>query len=630
MIYQGVLLIVLIIFWAFVTILSQWHKYKAGKEYIELIKRGELLLKDPTQSKYEEALKCYYNALSLDCKNKNSREIKNKIGICEFNLGNYKEIIERDYFSNNEDQIYYRLISVINLEESDKKIWTLLSELQMINFNRFIEICQTYFDENKLYKIFFNSLDTNSRRLFYSSLNKCLAIDLETKFQSDKLDSEIIELFKKLEVIDLSLHSGDGSFRWPFSESKSSIQNLNFLFLFPKLKYLNLCGHKNLLNINGLKYVEDLIELNMSKTKISSITPIKKLSNLKFLNLNGAIIEGNGILNLSPIYDIGLEGINLSNQLKIDFSQLSNIKTLKTLILISTNLKTLKEIERLKNIETLELSWNSLADAEVEFPKLKYITQSSSLLQNLPKFLKCNPSLKFPEPTSRYSRKSYFDFLIMPSKMDIKISKIHENIEVHYAYLRENREYPIILFPIEFQKSPKGFLNLNIEGPQINDYLSITSGVTENYFYKKLTARFGTEIVLRNHYFNPRKFVPFFPDFIIKSLNYNIYIDVEIDEPYTLKNNSPTHFIEEDDSRNYTFIAKNWFVIRFTESQIVNNTENCIELIDLLMQFIISKIEGSNATFKLEFPFKESMWTEEQAHEKAMAKYRNSYLDKIK
>lgn len=79
----------------------------------------------------------------------------------------------------------------------------------------------------------------------------------------------------------------------------------------------------------------------------------------------------------------------------------------------------------------------------------------------------------------------------------------------------------------------------------------------------------------------------YYPDFCLCDWNKNLFIDVEIDEPYAADDKTPIHYLEQqnnryvsvDSFRNTYFLECNWIVVRFSESQIVRNPDGCCRII---------------------------------------------------
>ena len=64
-----------------------------------------------------------------------------------------------------------------------------------------------------------------------------------------------------------------------------------------------------------------------------------------------------------------------------------------------------------------------------------------------------------------------------------------------------------------------------------------------------------------------------------------IFIDIEVDEPYTMGRCVPTHTIGSDDQRNQLFIQAGWTVLRFSERQCIATPKSVLRtVVDLVCQ----------------------------------------------
>ena len=117
-------------------------------------------------------------------------------------------------------------------------------------------------------------------------------------------------------------------------------------------------------------------------------------------------------------------------------------------------------------------------------------------------------------------------------------------------------------------------------------------------------------------------------DFTYVDKSLNLYIDIEIDEPYYYKTKEPTHCSDQDKDkkRNTFFLKNNWIVIRFAEEQIVCYPNRCCKNIAK----VVAEITGYWEVFN---KFKDvpnlppiKHWTTREARKMARANYRNRYL----
>src|SRR5690606_31586096 len=100
-------------------------------------------------------------------------------------------------------------------------------------------------------------------------------------------------------------------------------------------------------------------------------------------------------------------------------------------------------------------------------------------------------------------------------------------------------------------------------------------GYKEKDFYNQLKQNI-TDIEMTDnvHMVIPNFNKPYEPDIVLFDKNLNLYIDIEIDEPYDGYYRYPTHFInpedeiKQDNIRDLFFIESGWIVIRFTEKQV--------------------------------------------------------------
>jgi Protein of unknown function (DUF559) len=86
---------------------------------------------------------------------------------------------------------------------------------------------------------------------------------------------------------------------------------------------------------------------------------------------------------------------------------------------------------------------------------------------------------------------------------------------------------------------------------------------------------------------------PYTPDFAYIDQGLNLYVDIEIDEPYVYHSGEPTHYVgaEKDKNRNNHFINKGWIVIRFSEEQVICHPHSCCKSI----AGAVAQITGDNS-----------------------------------
>ncbi|MBW4600796.1 MAG: hypothetical protein KME29_14650 [Calothrix sp. FI2-JRJ7] len=132
-----------------------------------------------------------------------------------------------------------------------------------------------------------------------------------------------------------------------------------------------------------------------------------------------------------------------------------------------------------------------------------------------------------------------------------------------------------------------------------------------------------------------RKMSWYTPDFALIDTTNNIYIDIEIDEPYTPRQHpnsdselTLTHCLGKDDTRNKCFTDANWFIIRFSEKQVLLYPESCCKVIAQLLSECTSNSSVLNKFSRIPDLQPENQWTREEAYQKAKNQERLNYRRK--
>lgn len=157
-------------------------------------------------------------------------------------------------------------------------------------------------------------------------------------------------------------------------------------------------------------------------------------------------------------------------------------------------------------------------------------------------------------------------------------------------------------------------------------------GISENFFYQTLKKYYGESVrkdfVIQS--FSGSK--PYQPDIILHLSKWNLWIDIEIDEPYDNTEYKPIHFIDDegiscDSYRDEYFLEKRWLVIKFAEEQVIKYPDSCCKYIS----GILSKHFRIN-DFEYKFSNIDSVpniacWTENDAINMVKLKHRRTYLN---
>jgi hypothetical protein len=182
-------------------------------------------------------------------------------------------------------------------------------------------------------------------------------------------------------------------------------------------------------------------------------------------------------------------------------------------------------------------------------------------------------------------------------------------------------KYPVVKMPKE-----ESFLKLPRKGRAMG------KGYKEHDFYKAiLNGITDVEVAIDRHLPIPYYNKPYEPDIVLIDRELNLFIDVEIDEPYDGYYRSPTHefnidestdlVIKKDDTRDLFFSESGWVVIRFTERQIHLQEKECVAYIkDVLNSIRNFRLEQNSSCIS------EPQWTYQQAVRWQKENYREKYL----
>ena len=153
-------------------------------------------------------------------------------------------------------------------------------------------------------------------------------------------------------------------------------------------------------------------------------------------------------------------------------------------------------------------------------------------------------------------------------------------------------------------------------------------GYKENDFYNRIKQTI-TDIEMTDnvHMVIPNFNKPYEPDIVLFDKKLNLYIDVEIDEPYDGYYRYPTHYInpeeevKQDNVRDLFFAESGWIVIRFTEKQVHCEAYACIDYIKNVLHSLYNRAFDNNVNCE-----KESQWDYNQCIQWQKIYYREKYL----
>lgn len=183
--------------------------------------------------------------------------------------------------------------------------------------------------------------------------------------------------------------------------------------------------------------------------------------------------------------------------------------------------------------------------------------------------------------------------------------------------------YPIVIMP-----EPNCFIKYSQKGR------TRQKGFTETKFKTYLETYFKNPLELSDNDFILIKesYRPYEPDFtLINEKNgINIFIDIEIDEPYeglnVIANRKLTHYQDSDSNRDTALKTRGWITIRFAELQIYQEPKSCC-------LFIAELLEEIDPRFAIHEELKNALkinsikqWTIEEAEKMSKESYREKYL----
>lgn len=181
-------------------------------------------------------------------------------------------------------------------------------------------------------------------------------------------------------------------------------------------------------------------------------------------------------------------------------------------------------------------------------------------------------------------------------------------------------QYPLVKFPLS-----NSLVKLPREGR------SNQKGYKENDFLEQIRTRVRQldriEVLDNVHMVIPHFSKPYEPDILLFDKELNLYIDIEIDEPYDGYYRFPTHNINSEDQakkdniRDQFFNDSGWIVIRFTEKQVHLQADGCIDYIENVLHSIYGRQYSNAVSCDIE-----DQWDEGQSIHWQKIYYREKYL----
>ena len=173
------------------------------------------------------------------------------------------------------------------------------------------------------------------------------------------------------------------------------------------------------------------------------------------------------------------------------------------------------------------------------------------------------------------------------------------------------------IYPVVTTPAPNSLLKLPRQGR------SDIRGYKEPEFLAQLHASLTGICISDNFHLRiPGRYAPYEPDIVLFDEEINLYIDVEIDEPYDGYNRLVTHITEGSDAiRDVFFKESGWVVVRFSEKQVHFYSGECIRMLENIIAVMRGEALPTSTLIE-----KEPRWDRRQAIEWEKELYREKYL----
>jgi len=240
-----------------------------------------------------------------------------------------------------------------------------------------------------------------------------------------------------------------------------------------------------------------------------------------------------------------------------------------------------------------------------------------------------NPLLKKEE-----ANKGYNTISVKPSQSNENQS-IKEEIKKDQEGIVSKKEKEFVNYDISQYVNSENYpvFKSPIKGVGIRSYRcgkAKRRGYKEQEFQSSIEKYFGHFFeVLGDARLNIKKgIMPFEPDIAIigKDIYKNIYIDIEIDEPYSGVSRELIHCKGQDETRNGYFTGKGWVVVRFSEYQVHTQELECLKYLAGIIKLIVPTYTIPVQLKNIADLEKECLWDTIQASKWEKEKYREKYL----
>ncbi len=274
----------------------------------------------------------------------------------------------------------------------------------------------------------------------------------------------------------------------------------------------------------------------------------------------------------------------------------------------------IKEIKKPKNFTSKAITWSIIVviTAFVNI-QIAFVTVGVTIIVLLSNLFSSNSKMTVNERIKAgiyESREEYEE-----------LAKIYENDIAQYRKQKELRESNNLRNWRLSELNDRKYSG-RISKHSFSSEHNAQKGVSEERFYNTLKYHFGGKIEIN------QKVDYYYPDFVYS--DNSLFIDIEIDEPYSLLEHKPIHYRGSDTKRNNSFTSSGWIVIRFSEEQVIKQADNCC-------QFIQQIINAHNNLETIDTNFIQShltqlnllqikTWNEQEAISMMNEGYRKNYI----
>ena len=231
----------------------------------------------------------------------------------------------------------------------------------------------------------------------------------------------------------------------------------------------------------------------------------------------------------------------------------------------------------------------------VPYKALKKTCNPSVIHRSIPKEATSSTTARKHSTLNTHGRNVH-DGKVIPTSLNIGTRRSESTSEFHnnkFAYIgtvafdhylgeNDHSTFPAIKTPAKSTKILKWYKSNKDAVTGVTEPLLVTEleKLCEKYDGLKLLNHIAVPIQNREYSYRP--------DLALYWGNYNLCIDIEIDEPYDICSRKPLHYIGCSDNLRDTYFTRNgWCVIRYSEQQIINHIDYVVEHLDFVINWLI-------------------------------------------